>query len=78
MEWTEVNNKLEKEFILKSFSDIIQRLNDLSKIADEMNHHPDFKVYDYKKISFWLTTHDEGKVTELDYALAQKIDGLFS
>ena len=78
MSWLINNNKLEKEFVLNSFSDIIEKLNETSIIADLLNHHPDFLVYDYKKIKFSLCTHDNGnKVTEKDYLLAERLDSIF-
>ena len=78
MSWLINNNKLEKEFVLNSFSEIIEKLKQVSIIADLLNHHPDFLVYDYKKIKFSLCTHDNGnKVTEKDYLLAERLDLVF-
>lgn len=78
MNWNIINNKLEKEFKLKSFSEIIEKLQSLSKIADELNHHPDFRVQNYNTILFTLCTHDkENTITRKDYELAEKIDLLF-
>lgn len=78
MNWIETNNKLEKEFTLKSFSEIIEKLNQLAVVADELDHHPDFLVHSYKKISFSLCTHSAGNsVTEKDRNLAKRIDAIF-
>jgi 4a-hydroxytetrahydrobiopterin dehydratase len=78
MSWTETDNKLVKEFKSQNFSSLMQTLNEVAKVADEMNHHPDFEVYSYNKIKFSLSSHDAGKVTDADYTLAKKLDGLFS
>lgn len=78
MSWLIKNNKLEKEFVLNSFSEIIEKLKEVCIIADSLNHHPDFLVYDYKKIKFSLYTHDDGnKITEKDYILAERLDRVF-
>lgn len=78
MNWKEIDNKLEKEFILKSFSQIIEKLNELTPVANKLNHHPDFSVYGFKKIKFALCTHDAGNtVTAKDHELAAKIDSIF-
>lgn len=78
MNWQNNNNKLEKEFVLNSFSEIINKLTEVSKVADRMNHHPDFTVYGYKKIKFSLSTHDKGNtVTDKDHELAKKLDEIF-
>ena len=74
MTWNETNNKLIKEFKLKSFSDLMSRMIAIGEAADKMNHHPDFSVFGYRNIRFELTTHSEGKVTDKDYALAKEID----
>lgn len=77
MNWTEKDNKLVKEFTLKGFSAIIAKLPEVADAANGMNHHPDFRVYGYKNIRFELSTHSEGKVTEKDHELAEKIDEIF-
>lgn len=78
MSWSITNNKLEKEFVMNSFSEIIEKLKEVCILAVSLNHHPDFFVYDYKKIRFSLSTHDNGnKVTEKDYELAEKLDLIF-
>lgn len=78
MNWQENGNKLEKEFTLKSFSDIIEKLNQLTSIANKIDHHPDFSVYEFKKIKFGLCTHSAGNtLTSKDYMLAESIDSIF-
>ena len=77
MDWKEENNKLVKAFKLKSFSSIITKFQELSVIADQLDHHPDFRVYGYNNILFELNTHDSDSITDLDYELAKKIDQIF-
>ena len=44
--------------------------------AEKMDHHPLWTNV-YNKVEIWLNTHDAGDiVTEKDYALSKKIDGL--
>ncbi len=77
MTWKTSENKLVKIFECSSFSDIINRLDKLAKYADAQNHHPDFSVYDYKKIRFELWTHTKNTVTAADHEMAVFIDNLF-
>jgi 4a-hydroxytetrahydrobiopterin dehydratase len=42
--------------------------------ADAVGHHPDVSIYKCSKMKIQLTTHDQGKITELDYKLAALID----
>jgi len=77
MNWKIVDKKLIKVFILHDLSEIIQKLNILTEIANEKNHHPNFCVFDYRKIRFELWTHDQNTITAADYKLAEIIDSLF-
>jgi 4a-hydroxytetrahydrobiopterin dehydratase len=77
-EWKLNGNKLTKTITGISFSDVINKLNDVATEANAMSHHPDFTVFDYKNIRFELSSHSEGKVTQKDYDLALKIDEIFN
>jgi 4a-hydroxytetrahydrobiopterin dehydratase len=41
-----------------------------------MDHHPDVLLYGWNKVRVILSTHDRGGITELDIALAKKIEQL--
>ncbi len=43
--------------------------------AEVMNHHPEV-MWVYNRVTFRLSTHDAGGVTERDVALARRIDEL--
>jgi 4a-hydroxytetrahydrobiopterin dehydratase len=43
--------------------------------AEVMDHHPDLRVV-YNKVEIVLNTHSAGGVSEKDFALAARIDGL--
>lgn len=74
MEWKTVNNQLEREFTFSDFKQALQFVNKAGELAEEMDHHPDITLFEYKKVKITLTTHSKGKITELDYGLAGKID----
>ncbi|MBK8546965.1 MAG: 4a-hydroxytetrahydrobiopterin dehydratase [Saprospiraceae bacterium] len=78
MDWKLNNGTLEKTVKLASFTQIIQKLNEIAVMCDKINHHPDITIYNYRFIRFNLVTHSEGKVTNKDYELAQEIDRLVS
>lgn len=44
-------------------------------LAEAANHHPDWSN-SYDRVDIRLTTHDVGGLTELDFALADKIGAL--
>lgn len=74
--WQEKNNKLTKTITLKNFNEVIDLVNKIAEIAEEQNHHPDLRIFDYKNLEINITTHDEDKVTKKDHELAEKIDKL--
>jgi 4a-hydroxytetrahydrobiopterin dehydratase len=50
-------------------------VNRLTPEAEEMNHHPDPEI-SWNKVTVSITTHSEGGLTENDFELARRIDGL--
>ena len=45
-------------------------------IAESMDHHPEWSNV-YNRVDVQLTTHDAGGISELDFALAKRLDDLF-
>jgi 4a-hydroxytetrahydrobiopterin dehydratase len=73
--WTVVDGKLHKEF---RFADFIEAFGFMSKaalVAQAMDHHPEwFNVYATVRVD--LATHDAGGITDLDFALAGRMEAL--
>jgi 4a-hydroxytetrahydrobiopterin dehydratase len=42
--------------------------------AEALNHHPDVDLR-YDRVIVTLSTHDSGGITEIDFALAERIRG---
>lgn len=74
MDWKIEDKFLVKEFEFSDYVGAISFVNKIVPVAEEMNHHPDILIYEYKKVKVMLYTHTEGAVTDKDYALAQKIN----
>jgi 4a-hydroxytetrahydrobiopterin dehydratase len=72
--WQEKDKFLEKEFVFEDFKEAVGFVNKVAVVAEELGHHPDIFVYDYKKVRLTTTTHDAGKITDKDYELADRID----
>ena len=64
------------EFVrtLKALADPL-RLRMLAAVAEEEAHHPDFCVH-YSRVDVTLWTHAVGGLSENDFILAAKIDGI--
>lgn len=71
--WTLRNGKLHKEFGFRGFDEAFAFMTRVAKIAGQLDHHPEwFNVYN--KVTIDLMTHDVDGISELDFALAEKID----
>jgi 4a-hydroxytetrahydrobiopterin dehydratase len=51
--------------------------NEVAKIADEEDHHPDILVR-YNKVKLDLWTHAANGLTENDFIVAAKVDAIIS
>jgi 4a-hydroxytetrahydrobiopterin dehydratase len=72
--WLSEDQKLTKTFTFNTFLEALSFVKKVGEIAEQMQHHPDIFIHDYKIVTISTTTHDSGTITEKDYELAQKID----
>lgn len=73
--WQEENNALVKEFKFPDFKSALEFVNKIGEAAEAANHHPDIEL-GWGKVKVTLTSHDAGKVTDKDHALADAIGKL--
>lgn len=75
--WTEKNNRLQKTFLFKDFTQAFSFMTRVAFAAEKMNHHPDWSNV-YNRVDISLCTHDAGNtVTEKDRKLAGAIDDIY-
>ena len=73
--WSLTNGKLHREYRFGDFVAAFGFMASAALVAEAMNHHPEwFNVYNQVRVD--LNTHDAGGITELDFALAEKMDAL--
>ena len=65
-----------RDYEFKDFVAAMAFVNRVADVAEEVNHHPDILVHEWNNVRLTLTTHSEGKLTDNDHAMAQRIDGL--
>lgn len=64
---------IQKTFKFKNFIEAWGWMTSMAIIAEKMNHHPEwFNVYN--RVDVVLTTHDVDGLSDLDVALAKKMD----
>jgi 4a-hydroxytetrahydrobiopterin dehydratase len=72
-DWKLRGNKLSRLYVFEDFMQSLRFINQIARLAEAMNHHPDIDVR-YNKVKLTLTTHDEGGLTMKDFRLAGKIN----
>ena len=73
--WKLEGIEIKKVVELKDFVHSMGFVNSVALLAEKLNHHPDIDVR-WNKVTLVLSTHSEGGLTELDFALAKMIDEL--
>jgi 4a-hydroxytetrahydrobiopterin dehydratase len=72
-EWKVVDNELVRSVKRDTFLDGIRLVATVAQLAESMNHHPDMDIR-YTTITFRVSSHDAGGITDDDLVLAQHID----
>lgn len=73
--WQIVKNRLYKHFSFENFQEALAFINNIGRIAEQMNHHPKItNVYNQVEIELW--THKTVSITKLDHQLAEAIDSI--
>jgi 4a-hydroxytetrahydrobiopterin dehydratase len=72
-EWKVVDNALVRSVKKDSFMDGIRLVATVAQLAESMNHHPDIDIR-WTTITFRVSSHDAGGITDDDLVLARHID----
>jgi 4a-hydroxytetrahydrobiopterin dehydratase len=74
--WEREGDEIVREWRFENFVEAIDFVNRVAEAAEEANHHPDIFVHGWNKVKLSLTNHSAGGLTETDFAMAQRLDGL--
>jgi len=75
-DWKVVHgHHLEKEFTFKNFREALDFTNKVGELAEAQSHHPDIYLA-WGKVRITLWTHKIDGLTESDFVMAAKIEGL--
>jgi 4a-hydroxytetrahydrobiopterin dehydratase len=72
-DWEREGVSMAKVFEFDDFSSAIKFVNDVAKLADRHDHHPDIDIR-WNKVKLVLSTHAEGGLTSYDFDLAGDIE----
>jgi 4a-hydroxytetrahydrobiopterin dehydratase len=67
---------IERDLKFDDFAAAVAFVNRVAELAEEANHHPDILIHGWNKVRLTLSTHSEGGLTEADFKLAERIEGL--
>ena len=74
-EWTVEGEHLKRSFRFRDFVEAFGFMARVALLAERADHHPEwFNVY--RKVEVTLATHDVGGLSNLDVAMASKMDRL--
>lgn len=73
--WTSDGKTLHKKKTFADFVQLMRFVNKMADLAEIEGHHPDFTVH-YNVLDITLWTHKVEGLTESDFILAAKIDGI--
>ncbi len=73
---TRDGNWIEKKWAFDNFQQCLNFLNHIGEVAETEQHHPDLHLEGYKTVRVEISTHAIGGLSENDFILAAKIDGI--
>jgi 4a-hydroxytetrahydrobiopterin dehydratase len=75
-DWSREGDVLVRTVRRRDWRHAIDLVVSVADEAEHRDHHPDVCVTGYRRVTFRLTTHSEGGITDRDVALAKRIDEL--
>jgi 4a-hydroxytetrahydrobiopterin dehydratase len=74
--WKRTGDRIFRHYQFKDFTEALAFVNKVGELAEKAFHHPDISIHEWNKVTLEFTTHDEGGLTEKDFALAGQIEAL--
>jgi 4a-hydroxytetrahydrobiopterin dehydratase len=71
--WTVKDGALFRRFEFSNFAESLAFVNRVGEIAEAADHHPDI-TFGWGYAELRTTTHDRGGITDVDFALVEKIE----
>ena len=75
LDWSRDGDELVKTVVLADFAAALAWVNEVGRLAEQRNHHPDINI-SWNTVTLRLSTHSAGGLTSADVDLAAEIDKL--
>ena len=73
---TDDHKMIYRQFICHDFMAAVDVIDHIAIIAQELQHHPDIHLTQFRNLRVGLTTHEVGGLSDKDFAVASKINDL--
>lgn len=74
--WSFDGTSISRNFKFKTFVNAFSFMTAVALVAEKMDHHPEWSNV-YNSVTINLNTHSAKGITQVDFDLAESIDGLF-
>lgn len=71
--WKVINGKLSKRFEFESYKDVLDFVENVGKIAEEQNHHPEM-IVKYDEVIVTMFDHEADKISDKCYKFTNAVD----
>ena len=71
--WGISEKSLSRTFVFKDFTEAFDFMSEVAKIAEELDHHPDWSN-SWNTVEILITNHQAGGITEVDLCMCAKIE----
>lgn len=68
--------QIKREFKFKNFKEAVAFINKVAELAESEGHHPNIFLYSWNKVRLTLYTHAIGGLSENDFIMAAKVNGI--
>lgn len=72
-DWEREGDEIFKTFEFDDFAGSISFVNEVARLAERYDHHPDIDIR-WNKVKLVLSTHSEGGLTARDFDVANEIE----
>ena len=76
--WQETDDALVRDLTFTDFATALAFVGRVGAEAEALGHHPAILLHGFRHVRLTLSTHTEGRVTDADRRLAERIDPLVS
>lgn len=75
--WKNNGSALVRELVFKNQTELAEFVLRVAKYSDEVNHHADMHISEWRKLQLSITTHDDGnQLTQKDLDWAKGVNDL--